>query len=538
MPNLKLEDSINKIYDKSGYLDKYGGSVAITVVVLLVFTTVFGYYYTIANARALKKDWTKIRCDPMVMPFAGLINAPPEGSKWDYTTKNFNYCLNDVLKDITKAETAGLHATESVMHSVVGGLSNAVQSIRSLLSRIRNIVGELTSTIFGKIFNVLVPLRIMLIRSLDVMNKTQGVAVTGLFTGLAGILSVNSFFWMFIIAVGIFLALLIASILLELLIPLFGFIAALITTAFLVAILVIFLPVLIVIVDIATLSSTIPKQSSGQPQALCFDGSTLIGVKEKGNIKIKDVKLNDVLSDGGRVTAKFKLAMHKQTMYSINGVKVTGNHMMDDDEYGFIEVRHHPLSMKVKGYREPFIYCLNTTTKNIVIAGLKFLDWDELDDGDITALQEKSAKHLPRCFSLGDIHEHLECGLHGDTQIELDDGRSVNLKDVQVNDQLRFGQRVLGVVEMDGSNVGILKEYKFGGATFIGSPNLRIYSKDLGVISALDMPGVPVKSRQKLYNVITDTKFIVINGIRFFDYNGGLEPLLWKKMLNNQQNDL
>lgn len=43
-------------------------------------------------------------------------------------------------------------------------------------------------------------------------------------------------------------------------------------------------------------------------------------------------------------------------------------------------VKDHPEAIEIHGYKEPFIYCLNTSSKEIILNGLEFLDWDELHD--------------------------------------------------------------------------------------------------------------------------------------------------------------
>ena len=45
---------------------------------------------------------------------------------------------------------------------------------------------------------------------------------------------------------------------------------------------------------------------------------------------------------------------------------VTGEHTLIDDELGTIKVKNHPSSIKHGQYYKPFVYCINTTTKNII----------------------------------------------------------------------------------------------------------------------------------------------------------------------------
>lgn len=264
---------IENKYTREGYIDKYGGSVLITGLILSVFGGIFGYHYFMSNAKALKKNWVNVRCDPIVMPFAGIINAPPNGSKLEYTGENLGYCINEIIKDMVKVETAGINATQSVMKDTVGSLSDAVQEGRTLISKIRSLAGGLFSSIFGKILNVLLPIRTMLIKSLDSLNKVGGVSITGLYTALAAALSVNGFFFLFLLACVLVLLLVAGLIVTQVVagfvlmdIPVIGwllaipdFILVLVTTVFLISVLVVFIPLISVITDVLYLTRKVPQ---------------------------------------------------------------------------------------------------------------------------------------------------------------------------------------------------------------------------------------------------------------------------------------
>ena len=45
--------------------------------------------------------------------------------------------------------------------------------------------------------------------------------------------------------------------------------------------------------------------------------------------------------------------------------------------------------------------------------------------------------------------------------------------------------------------------------------------------SSLDIYGDEVYDVNNLYHIITDKSFFVMNGVRFYDYNGLLEPIIW-----------
>ena len=111
-----LSKHISSAYKKEGYLDKYGGSVMVSALILGSFAVLFGYQYIQTTFKELRKIWPQIKCNPVFMPFAGLINPPPPGSKLDYTISNFSNCLGIIGNDIAEVELAGSKAASGMIN--------------------------------------------------------------------------------------------------------------------------------------------------------------------------------------------------------------------------------------------------------------------------------------------------------------------------------------------------------------------------------------------------------------------------------------
>ena len=88
-----MEAKFNKLYDKQGFFDRYNGSVFITLLIMIVFFLIFAYSYIQRHITTIKANWVAERCTPMVIPFAGMVNAPEGTSKFKFTYTNFNYCI-------------------------------------------------------------------------------------------------------------------------------------------------------------------------------------------------------------------------------------------------------------------------------------------------------------------------------------------------------------------------------------------------------------------------------------------------------------
>jgi len=159
---------------------------------------------------------------------------------------------------------------------------------------------------------------------------------------------------------------------------------------------------------------------------------------------IDELKINDVLYDGSMITAKIQVTAKDLTMYNLKGIIVSESHIVN--HYGnWIPVRDHPLAIKIRDYNEPYLYCLNTSRKTIVLNGITFTDWDEIYDDNLEfVLKYTYGKNIARM---------LDKGYKNDTKIMLTNEEKY-LKDIKIGDILSTGGIVYGLVELNNSNLG------------------------------------------------------------------------------------
>ena len=178
-------DTINKIYGKAGFLEKYGGSLWITIILIIIFLIIYSYFYIYNYIQPIKHDWVNQRYSPSVMPFAGIIN-PPEGStfreKIEFTGKNFADGVQNVIVDIIQYFLAPFYYFINLLSVSLTDIYKSVQDIRKFIYAIRTSVEKTTGEISGKTLNFLLPLQYIIIKIRDMISKTQGVMTAGLFT--------------------------------------------------------------------------------------------------------------------------------------------------------------------------------------------------------------------------------------------------------------------------------------------------------------------------------------------------------------------
>lgn len=510
---------LQKIYDNKGFLDKYGGSTFVTLITVLIFIGAILYFHVMSQVKPIKKNWIKERCSPTVIPFAGLINKSPHKGVLESTSENFSQCINNILLGVAKRSFNPIeYATASVgavINSLMENINNIRRKIADMLNQITGIIGE----IMGKAFAFLIPLQRMLSKMMTIAKKAQATMVVSMYNVVAGYLGIRAFMGTFVDLLIIFLVTLTAIITpllfffftIPLAIP--GLIVYGIVAAF----------TLVIITGMSDILHM--TKAAVPPKPRCFDGETIIYDSNRNPIAIKDLKIGSKLHDGSIVNATFVLSSHQMEMYRYKGSIVSGNHYVLDSD-GWTTVAEMEDAEKIEDYREPFIYCINTTTKLISINGAIYSDWDSLDDMDIIDLRVSCKAYLPQHFTYDAIHKNLVGGFHGDTMVELDTGECVPIRNVEVNDVLRFGERILGKVEIDATTTCV-KQYTIGGHTFIGGPNNIVYDNDIGIKSTLNMDNkIIANPPEKLYHLITDSNYIILNGTQFVDYDGNLEKFL------------
>ena len=533
-----IAKKIDELYNKSSFTEKYGGSVFMTILIFLAFFIALSYFWVIAHSQPIKDDWVNQRCSPAVIPFAGLIMNPQDESAFDYTATNFSGCVNSILTEITSIFLIPINAFLNVIMLVWSEALDAINVIRDLINSIRDAFTSVSQDVYGRILGILIPIQKMFISIRDMFAKTQGIMTATMFTGLGvydTMLTGVSATWelMMIIFIVITVAIII------LLSLFFTIPAGLIALA-------VYIPIAIIMIEFLVLVSDVMKVSGLSPMPKtpsCFASGTLIDTKEK-KVKIEDIPVGIILKDDSHVTSIMKLSSYNQLMYNLNGTIVSDTHkVLYNNE--FISVPNHPEAFLIEEFLEPFIYCFNTSNKVININNTIFTDWDDLDEMDLHEIKLKSNKYFnTENFKPSDIHKYLESGFKGETLIELENGNSIYLKDIEVNDILKFGERVIGTVEIDCRDIKTFK-HVINGKTFHGGANLQIYKFDLGIFNnTLDDDIYSIEDEKsekydKLYHILTDKNSLVINGIIFYDYNGAIDSFLeksdFKLLANNFQ---
>ena len=235
------------------------------------------------------------------------------------------------------------------------------------------------------------------------------------------------------------------------------------------------------------------------------------------SINIDKVRTGDILEGGNLVNGVLKLSgVHeKNNMYLLNNNIVSGNHKVL--HLGkWINVKEHPDSSKFT-FQEKLLYNLITSDGIIQSGNEVFKDYDEMQEYEFQKLNTMTSMNLSENNGL---FKNFIGGFVHDTKIKLLSGMIKEIDYINVGDVLFDNITVLGVVEINSSELKN-NQIKLTNSGIVCNSNL-LHCNSLGEI-------IPIKSEveneiqktvnTKMYHLITDRKFFYVGDFSFCDYD-------------------
>jgi len=515
---------INDLYNKKGFLDKYGLDIWTTIIITLVFFLITSYFYVLNNIQPIKANWENQKCSPIVMPFAGMINKGPNDTVFDFTGKNFTTCVQSILTNAIAYAFQPIYYIMKGFTDIFSDLISGLNDVRAVFDKIRKSIKEFSTEVMGRALNITMPLIQVIINLKSIGAKAIGILTASLYTLIGSYLTLQSFFLLILKFINVIIIALIALIAGLIIANIFAFGALspviAINTIMLGLITVPMVIMQIFITNVLDLSIN----SSGSPR--CFSERTELEVLSPDSAtyikkNINKIEIGDKLKYGETITAVMKFSADNQTLYNIKGIVVTGEHRVCHSKLGWIKVKEHPERMLLSNYSESFVYCIGTDIKTFTIEnnlGEKqvFSDWDDIDEKVMDSLQTKCYT-LPKIFRQTDIHTYLDNGLVGTANVELKNGKKVPIKALRVNDILNNGERVLGIIKIDATNLNGFYEFEYNRQSVCGF-NISLANENDFIQNEIDLTG-----EKFLYQLLTDTGKFTVNGIEIRDYNYGID---------------
>ena len=451
----KTANFINGVYDNLTYYDLYGTSIFLFFIITIIVILAFLFSRVIQSKDEIASDWENQRCKPQNIPFAGYISKPSDKTAFEYTNENFQYCIQDILLNISEKSLQPFNFMVDALTSIFARISEAIQKIRELLASIRENIKKISQNIMNRILNILAPLQTMLIALADAFNKTQGILTAGLYTALGSYYTLQALMGAILELIIKMLISLVIMIVGLWLVPFTQPMAATMSAVFLS----IAIPLAIIVV---VMKKVLHVGSSKIPKLRCFDENTNFKLHDGEKIKIKDLKLGDKLNDNSIVISTIKVTSQDLKMYNLNGIIVSESHVVKYNNK-WMMVKDHPNAKILKKYDNSYLYCINTNTKIFELNGISYTDWDEVYDETLIKYNNLNIK---------------QNGFNSSSKVKMNNGIEKNISDISIGDILFNGNIVYGIVNL-----------------------------------------IDLEKKNKLFNLLISGEYFIVNNFPTYDYN-------------------
>jgi hypothetical protein len=177
-------EQIHTLYQKRGYMDRYGGDVCISIglIVMTIAITGFTNYQTVMVQ--VKTNWNMHRCNPIYMPFAGVIMPQPGVSTTDTTVTNFSYCIKQDASAVFSIAMMPFEFSMYLLIEFIDSTLSAILAFMAFIQWLKNQLGGIFASLYTKIIYFIIPLIEMIIHIRDLIAKVNGIATTALYTAM------------------------------------------------------------------------------------------------------------------------------------------------------------------------------------------------------------------------------------------------------------------------------------------------------------------------------------------------------------------
>jgi hypothetical protein len=131
------------------------------------------------------KDWSKHRCSPLIMPFAGLFG---------YNTKeNFEFCLQNIFSNFSLPFLGSIGSIFGQFATMLQTIFNSINSLRNTIATLGGGINVIFQEFTDRISKFFFQLRVSAITMKSLFGRMYATLFSVMYMGISGITGVTSF---------------------------------------------------------------------------------------------------------------------------------------------------------------------------------------------------------------------------------------------------------------------------------------------------------------------------------------------------------
>lgn len=172
-----LEKKITNYFENASYDELYSNDIWFTLIVFIIVLIIALYFYIKSTLVAYRNSWEEHKCNPILMPFASVINSDKvyDNNDLEYIVTNFNDCLNILNEEIATDAKKPLNSILSYISNFFGILYTAFLGVKSFILYLFSLIVYFLNLINNSIQNLLLQIKLFFMNISDFLGKIISV---------------------------------------------------------------------------------------------------------------------------------------------------------------------------------------------------------------------------------------------------------------------------------------------------------------------------------------------------------------------------
>lgn len=172
-----LEKKISDYFENASYNELYSNDVWFTLIIIIIVIIIAIYFYIKSTLVAYRNSWQDHKCNPLLMPFASIINSDKvyDNNDLEYIVNNFNECLNILNEEVAVDAKKPINSILTYISNFFDILYNAFIGVKNFIEYLFTLIVYFLKLINSSIQNLLLQMRLFFMNINDFLGKILSV---------------------------------------------------------------------------------------------------------------------------------------------------------------------------------------------------------------------------------------------------------------------------------------------------------------------------------------------------------------------------
>lgn len=170
--NADLVGKINEYFDNASYSELHINDIWFTIIIFLVVIFIALYFFITSTIKSYKTSWSQNKCNPLLMPFASIINSEESrNDELNYIINNFNECLNTLNAELADEAKIPINKLTNSVEGIFGSIFQSFIKIQEFIAYLSELLLELVTMIMSKLNTILINVKYFFINVNDLFGR-------------------------------------------------------------------------------------------------------------------------------------------------------------------------------------------------------------------------------------------------------------------------------------------------------------------------------------------------------------------------------